>query len=185
MAPAPRRRPRSRLSGSVAPAGQRATCGAPSGAPRVPTARRWPEAPLALIRTIWSAPDPVSVRLQLDEVAAKLERGFPVVATMLRDAREDLTAFTAFPYAHWHKVWSTNPLGRLNKEVKRRSDVIGIFPGEAAITRLAGAVLLEVHDEWAVAERPYLAEGSMALLDRASDDDQTQEVDGAKSLLAS
>jgi putative transposase len=138
---------------------------------------------LALIRTIWSAPDPVSVRLQLDEVAAKLERGFPAVATMLRDAKEDLTAFTAFPYAHWRKVWSTNPLERLNKEVKRRSDVIGIFPGEAAITRLAGAVLLEVHDEWAVAERRYLAEGSMALLDRAADDDGTKEVDGAKSLL--
>ena len=72
---------------------------------------------------------------------------------------------------------------RVNKEIKRRSDVVGIFPNEAAVLRLAGAVLLEVHDEWAIAERRYLAEGSMALLDPTGDDDPTKEVDGAKSLL--
>jgi len=138
---------------------------------------------LALIRTIWAQPDPIAVRDQLDAVADKLAAGFPVVAAMLREAREDVTAFAAFPFAHWKKIWSTNPLERVNKEIKRRSDVVGIFPNEAAVLRLAGAVLLEVHDEWAIAERRYLAEGSMALLDRVLDDGLTKEVDGGKSLL--
>ena len=138
---------------------------------------------LALIRTIWAQPDPAAVREQLDAVADKLAAGFPAVAAMLREAREDVTAFAAFPLAHWRKIWSTNPLERVNKEVKRRSDVVGIFPNEAAVLRLAGAVLLEVHDEWAIAERRYLAEGSMALLDRAPDDGLAKEVDGGKSLL--
>ncbi len=72
---------------------------------------------------------------------------------------------------------------RVNKEVKRRTDVVGIFPGEAAILRLAGAVLLEIHDEWAIAERRYLSEGSMALLDRSPDDGLAKEVEGAKTVL--
>ena len=120
---------------------------------------------LAAIRTIFAQPDAASARAQLDEVADKLAPRFPVAAAMLAEAREDLLAFTAFPVSHWQKVWSTNPLERVNKEIKRRTDVVGIFPNEAAVTRLAGAVLLELHDEWQVAERRYLAEGSMALLE--------------------
>jgi transposase-like protein len=120
---------------------------------------------LAAVRTTFDQPDAASVHAQLDEVAAKLEPGFPVVAAMLRDAKEDLLAFSAFPVAHWRRVWSTNPLERVNKEIKRRTDVVGIFPDEAAVMRLAGAVLLELHDEWQVADRRYLAEGSMALLE--------------------
>ena len=138
---------------------------------------------LAAIRTIWAQPDAVAVRDQLDEIAAKLEPRFPVVAAMLVAAKEEVTAFTAFPVSHWKKIWSTNPLERVNKEIKRRTDVVGIFPNEAAVTRLAGAVLLEIHDEWAIADRRYLAEGSMALLDRSGDDDQTKEVDRANNLL--
>ncbi len=138
---------------------------------------------LALVRTIWSQPDATGVRDQLDEVATRLEGRFPTVAAMLREARADITAFADFPFAHWKKIWSTNPLERVNKEVKRRTDVVGIFPHEAAVLRLAGAVLIETHDEWAIAERRYLAEGSMALLDRRTDDDQHKEVEGAKSLL--
>jgi transposase-like protein len=138
---------------------------------------------LAAIRTIWAQPDAVAVRDQLDEIAAKLEPRFPVVAAMLSGAKEEVTAFAAYPVSHWKKIWSTNPLERVNKEIKRRTDVVGIFPNEAAVTRLAGAVLLEIHDEWAIAERRYLAEGSMALLDRSGDDGETKEVDRANNLL--
>ena len=137
----------------------------------------------AAIRTIFAQPDASAVREQLDEIADKLTPRFPVAAAMLAAAREDLLAFAAFPVSHWKKVWSTNPLERVNKEIKRRTDVVGIFPNEAAVLRLAGAVLLEVHDEWQVAERRYLAEGSMALLDRLDDDMDPKEVDGARALL--
>jgi transposase-like protein len=89
---------------------------------------------------------------------------------MLTDAREDLTAFAAFPPSHWTKIWSTNPLERVNKEIKRRTNVVGIFPDDAAVLRLAGAVLIEAHDEWQVAERRYLSEGSMAKLTQTGDD---------------
>ena len=138
---------------------------------------------LAAIRTIFAQPDAASVSEQLDEIAERLEPRFPVVAAMLAEAKEDVTAFTAFPVGHWRKVWSTNPLERVNREIKRRTDVVGIFPNEAAILRLAGAVLLEVHDEWAIADRRYLAEGSMARLDPPAEDGQTKEVERAKTVL--
>ncbi len=138
---------------------------------------------LAAIRTIFAQPDAASVSEQLDEIVDKLEPRFPVVAAMLAEAKEDVIAFTAFPVSHWKKIWSTNPLERVNKEIKRRTDVVGIFPNEAAVTRLAGAVLLEIHDEWAIAERRYLSEGSMARLDPAGDDGPTKEVERAKTVL--
>jgi putative transposase len=138
---------------------------------------------LATIRTVFAQPDALAVGQQLDEVATRLAPRFPAVAAMLAEARTEVTAFAAFPVSHWRKVWSTNPLERVNKEIKRRTDVVGIFPNEAAILRLAGAVLLEVHDEWAIAERRYLSEGSMALLDRIPDHQSREEVEPAKSLL--
>ena len=94
-----------------------------------------------------------------------LDKQLPKVEQLLRDAHDDLLAFTAFPVAHWKKIWSTNPLERLNKEVKRRTDVVSVFPNPAALLRVAGAVLVEAHDEGQVsAERRYLSERSMALL---------------------
>jgi putative transposase len=118
----------------------------------------------AAIRTIFAQPTGPGVRAHVEVVACTLEREFPAVADMLRHAREDITAFADFPESHWRKIWSTNPLERLNREVKRRTDVVGIFPDDTALLRLATCVLIEAHDEWQVSDRRYLAEGSMALL---------------------
>jgi putative transposase len=135
---------------------------------RVPKASA--EMVAAAIRTIFAQPTAAEVIEQVDKVAAMLAPKFPAVAAMLADAREELTAFASFPIAHWRKLWSTNPLERVNKEIKRRTNVVGIFPDDAAVLRLAGAVLIETHDEWQVAERRYLSEGSMALLAPTGDD---------------
>src|SRR5215207_8349919 len=118
----------------------------------------------AAIRTIFAQPDAAHVHEQLDVIAGMLGRQFPKLEAMLRDAAEDLLAFTSFPLSHWKKVWSTNPLERLNKAIKRRTDVVGVFPNPEALLGLAGAVLVEAHDEWQVSDRRYLSEGSMALL---------------------
>ena len=123
----------------------------------------------AAIRTVFAQPDAAHVRSQLDEVTRMLDAQFPDVASMLVNAAEDLLAFTAFPQAHWRKIWSTNPLERLNGEIKRRTNVVGIFPNDASVLRLVTAVVVETHDEWAVSERSYLSEESMAKLSIADD----------------
>jgi putative transposase len=137
----------------------------------------------AAIRTIFAQPDAVAVTEQLGTIADKLAHQFPAVAAMLHDSAPDLCAFAAFPQSHWRKIWSTNPLERVNVEIKRRADVVGIFANENSVMRLAGAVLLEIHDEWAVAERRYLSEGSMEKLYETSKDDNPKEVEGARSEL--
>jgi len=114
--------------------------------------------------TIFAQPSPVHVRDQLEVIAAMLGRQFPEVEAMLREAADDVTAFASFPVSHWKKIWSTNPLERLNTEIKRHTDVVGVFPNPAALLRLAGAVLVEAHDEWQVSERRHLSESSMSLL---------------------
>jgi putative transposase len=118
----------------------------------------------AAIRTIFAQPDAGHVHDQLDVIAGMLGRQFPKLEVMLRDNGMELLAFTSFPVSHWKKLWSTNPLERLNKEIKRRTDVVGVVPNPEALLRLAGAVLVEAHDEWQVSDRPYLSEASMALL---------------------
>ena len=136
----------------------------------------------AAIRTIFAQPTGPGVRAHVEVVAATLDREYPAVAQMLRHAREDITAFADFPESHWRKIWSTNPLERLNREVKRRTDVVGIFPDDKALLRLAACVLIEAHDEWQVSDRRYLAEGSMALLNppqpTALEPRQSEVIDG-------
>lgn len=117
----------------------------------------------AYIRTVFAQPTPGAVRDQLDTVADTLAVKLPAVAEMLRAAKDDLTAFADYPHAHWAKIWSTNPIERVNKELTRRTDVVGIFPNTDAL-RLSACVLIEAHDEWLDADRRYLSEGSMALL---------------------
>jgi putative transposase len=85
------------------------------------------------------------------------------------ETKAEVLAFTAFPKAHWRNIWSTNPLERVNKEIKRRSRVVGIFPNAAAVIRLVGAVLIDMHDEWIAGDRRYLSEESMALLNTTRD----------------
>jgi transposase-like protein len=129
---------------------------------RVPKAHA--EMVAAAVRTIFAQPDATHVRSQALEVTRMLAGQFPDVATMITDATEDLLAFTPFPVTHWKKIWSTNPLERVNGEIKRRTNVVGIFPNDASVLRLITAVVVETHDEWAVAERRYLSEESMAKL---------------------
>ena len=103
-----------------------------------------------MVRTIYQQPSPQEVHAQLERVIAQLQDPFPQVASLLDEAGADVLAFSSFPVPHWKKIWSNNPLERLNKEIRRRTDVVGIFPNRPAVRRLVGAVLAEQHDEWAV-----------------------------------
>jgi len=128
----------------------------------------------AAIRTIFAQPDAEHVAEQFEVIATMLGRQLPKVEAMLREAKDDLLAFTSFPQAHWRQIWSTNPLERVNKEIKRRTDVVGVFPNPEALLRLAGAVLVEQHDEWAAADRRYFSEQSMTLVTTSSTKNEGQ-----------
>ena len=103
-----------------------------------------------LVRTICQQPSPDEVHAQLDRVTDQLQNRFPKVASLLDEAGPNVLAFSNFPLAHWKKIWSNIPQERLNKEIQRRTDVVGIFPNRPAVRRLVGPVLAEQHDEWAV-----------------------------------
>lgn len=112
----------------------------------------------ATIRTVFAQPDAEGTRAQWRRVTDGFRARYPKVADRLEDAEADVLAYLAFPPEHWRQIWSNNPLERLNREVKRRTDVVGIFPTEAAIVRLVGAVLVEQHEEWQVGRRYFSAE---------------------------
>jgi transposase-like protein len=119
----------------------------------------------ATIRTVFAQPDAQSAHEQWRRVSDGFHPRFPRLAELMDGAEEDVLSFAAFPQEHWQKIWSNNPLERLNKEVKRRTNVVGIFPNEASVIRLVGAVLCEQHDEWQVSKR-YFSVGSLAKLER-------------------
>ena len=119
----------------------------------------------ATIRTAFAQPDAASARKQWRTVADTFRERYPRVAQLLDDAEGEVLAYLAFPAEHWQKIWSNNPLERLNKEVKRRTNVVGIFPNSAAVIRLVGAVLAEQHAEWQVARRYLSAESLAKVLD--------------------
>lgn len=127
----------------------------------------------ALLHSIYDQPDTDAVHAQFDRVVDALTEKLPAVADHLEEARPDILAFTAFPKEIWRQIWSNNPNERLNREIRRRTDVVGIFPDRASIIRLVGAVLAEQHDEWAEGRR-YLG---LDVLTRAQAVDTTPVVE--------
>jgi len=138
-----------------------------------------------LVRTIFDQPDAAEVHAQFDRVVAALDGKLPAAAEHLAAARDDLLAFTAVPREIWRQVWSSNPQERLNRELRRRTDVVGIFPSRDSIVRLVGAVLMEQNDEWTESRRymgpDILAKVSIGLADH---DTTVQEVNAIEAISA-
>ncbi len=128
-----------------------------------------------LLHTVYDQPDTASVHAQFDRVLQALEYKLPAVFEHLEGAREEILAFTAFPKAIWRQIWSNNPNERLNREIRRRTDVVGIFPDRNSIIRLVGAVLAEQHDEWAE-QRRYLGLDALAAARRVGEPQTPEEV---------
>jgi putative transposase len=128
----------------------------------------------AALRSVFVQQEATAVEQQWDQVISMLTEKFPAAAALMAQAKEDVLAFRSSPPEHWRKIWSTNPLERLNKEIKRRTRVVGIFPNDAAITRLVGALLLEQQEEWQLKGRRVFSELSMAKLDNNDDPGQDQ-----------
>ena len=116
-----------------------------------------------MLQSIFSQPDLVAARRQLRLVVNELASRYPKAAAVLEQAEDDVLAYMTFPREHWSKISSTNPLERLNREIKRRSDVVGIFPNQAAVLRLIGTILVQQHEDWLVS-RHYMSQSSLAEL---------------------
>jgi len=112
----------------------------------------------SIIRTIFAQPSQEAAVMQLRQVAQQLRGKFPKAMDILEQAESDVLAYMAFPREHWRQIHSTNPLERLNREIRRRSDVVGIFPNRESVIRLIGAILIEQQDEWTVARRYFSLE---------------------------
>ena len=131
----------------------------------------------ALVSTIFAQTSREAVMAQYKHVVDSLREAFPEIAQMLIDAEPDLTAFAAFPREHWTKIWSNNPIERLNREIKRRADVVQVFPDSESARPLIGSVLLEQHEEWQYGERRYLSQTSLRhLTDMLQADNSTDGV---------
>ena len=133
----------------------------------------------AAFRMIFAQPTATDVHAAWDKTRDELAARFPKLGPLMDEAKAEVLAFTAFPREHWRKTWSTNPLERVNKEIKRRARVVGIFPNAAAVIRLVGAVLIDMHDEWIAGDRRYLSEGSMAKLYETSDTDPVAAIESS------
>jgi putative transposase len=119
-----------------------------------------------LVRTIFDQADQDTVHEQYQRCLSQLEERFPAAAELLEEAGADLLAFTAHSPTVWRQIWSNNPIERLNKEIRRRTDVVSIFPTRDSVIRLVGAVLAEQHEEWIASERRYLSLDTLALTRR-------------------
>lgn len=119
----------------------------------------------ALIKTIFAQPDRQAAGEQLKQVAQAIHQRWPKAAELLEKAQEDILAYMAFPQKHWTRIYSTNPLERLNKEVKRRTNVVGVFPDQPSVVRLVGSLLQEINDEWLVGRRYFSLETMRLLID--------------------
>ncbi len=131
-----------------------------------------------LVRSIFTQPDAEAVWAQFHRVIDQLQEKFPAAAEMLDEAGPEILAFSSFPQAHWKQIWSNNPQERLNKEIRRRTDVVGIFPNRDAAIRLIGAVLAEQHDEWQVVRRYMGAETLAKARLEVIDGEVVEEVKG-------
>jgi putative transposase len=129
----------------------------------------------ALLRPIFNADDQGQARVLLGEALERLRKPLPKIAALLEAAEEDLLAFYSFPADHRTKLRSTNPLERFNREIGRRTDVVGIFPNDRSLIRLAASVVIEQNDEWLVGRRYLSAHSLDAILDQGREDDDREE----------